>query len=454
MLKMNILELNEDILREIFSYIDYSELYFMLRQVCRHFKKHVDNFVELAAVFMFVHSPGNPSILFYTFKKYNHIVSVYYKDGPPLPRPKVALPTSSILKFDVGSFGGNIKGKVIVGVYYTEVIKQLSKRSKVRLMFSAVALQRQQHCYLTEYRADKNKWVPIESTDIKGIYGADCVMYSCSTANSIVALEEVKGRLFNRSRMEMDLEEGALQNNNCVRNFHFNIENKKDFPTYGNTTIQNLIRQITYRYKPISARTNLSPLPFPLNTIKESSIVQIDEDKILFVGGVNYGNTPNMTLWQGKLSTEKNSSTSSSSNIMDGSNTSFAMSWTSLSAQISRPRLMPLCFKLKNNVFIVGGESTNGEEHLCYDRYNTEEMKLYNGSHELPFPINGKHRVVTDAKETFAVIITTDVASEPVIFTEDQGFVIFTAPPLFLRDFCMKLPCYGMNKNAIFLRIK
>ena len=124
-----------------------------VEMVERHFKKHVDNFLELAAVFMLIHSPGNPSKLFYIFKKHNHIVSIYYRDRPALPCPKGALSCSN-LKFDVGSFGANIKGKLVVGVYYTEIIKKLSKRSEIRLLFSAVPLERQRYCYLNEYQED------------------------------------------------------------------------------------------------------------------------------------------------------------------------------------------------------------------------------------------------------------------------------------------------------------
>ena len=49
---MNILGLSENIFRNIFDFLEYNEVYFKLRKVCRQFKIYVDGYSQIYATFM------------------------------------------------------------------------------------------------------------------------------------------------------------------------------------------------------------------------------------------------------------------------------------------------------------------------------------------------------------------------------------------------------------------
>ena len=136
---MHFLDLNEDVVREIFLYLDYDEVFYTLRKVCKQLKEYVDTYIQLGGVFLLCSVPGMPSKLLHVFKQNGRIVGICPKLGPAIPRPSFAGSSESTFTFDIGSFGYRIKEKIVVGVYYT---KQERNQPELPIFTS---------CYFHEY---------------------------------------------------------------------------------------------------------------------------------------------------------------------------------------------------------------------------------------------------------------------------------------------------------------
>ena len=52
--QIGILYLPENVIRGIFQYLSYEELYLSIRKTCRLFSKHVENYIQIAGVFLLV----------------------------------------------------------------------------------------------------------------------------------------------------------------------------------------------------------------------------------------------------------------------------------------------------------------------------------------------------------------------------------------------------------------
>ena len=96
----------------------------------------------------------------------------------------------------------------------------------------------------------------------------------------------------------------------------------------------------------------------------------------------------------------------------------------------------PICFKLKDNLYVAGGEtiadtnvcssgSTKTVLHrtnlLCCDRYNLKEKTYHKYVYSLPYYVNDVDKILTDAEETFA-IISRMKTGKCLVFTEKDGF--------------------------------
>jgi hypothetical protein len=111
-----------------------------------------------------------------------------------------------------------------------------------------------------------------------------------------------------------------------------------------------------------------------------------------------------------------------------------------------QPRVYPMCFRLRDNVYIAGGEIYHLNEncidscscikhgyhkmyeglwhHLCCDRYHVKERKYYRTDYRLPFFCDEFFHVATDEKETFCIIKPwkNDKDNILLVLLEDHGF--------------------------------
>ena len=70
----NILDLHEDIFREIFRHLDAGTVYFKIRRLCHKMKVYVDQYIQLAGIFMLVTARKRfPDEILYVFQSFRRL---------------------------------------------------------------------------------------------------------------------------------------------------------------------------------------------------------------------------------------------------------------------------------------------------------------------------------------------------------------------------------------------
>ena len=174
-----------------------------------------------------------------------------------------------------------------------------------------------------------------------------------------------------------------------------------------------------------------------------SSLIQIEENKVMLIGGKVMG-CVSTRVFQGTLSlNEKN------------------VTWTELSS-LNIARSNHLCFRLHDTIFVAGGYNTKGHKLKSCERYDIKQNKWYqDNSTEQNLPLRlSDASVVVAPDETFAAIMggfpesdldvsricnvcrkkclfaichVCSVASFVIIFNETDGFKLSKDFTLFKR---------------------
>ena len=138
---VKLLDLHQDVLYEIFEKLERQHLYLHVRHVCKAMKQHVDSYMSLAAKFMLcdqLHYDQTFTRIAYIFKTNSSpfLMDLRKTSAIPLPiSPNSLREISNGFEF-IGSFGGVIKGKIIVGYYCKErIVKIESKKKLIRKIF-------------------------------------------------------------------------------------------------------------------------------------------------------------------------------------------------------------------------------------------------------------------------------------------------------------------------------
>jgi hypothetical protein len=159
--------------------------------------------------------------------------------------------------------------------------------------------------------------------------------------------------------------------------------------------------------------------PLDSNSLFGFNITQVDDNRILLVGGKDKLNNPNLVFWQGSFI---------------GTSLS-TFNWIQIEPESVTPRFQPLCFKLRDTLYIVGGYCienegySDGDALYCCDKYNLKEDKYYKNIHFVPCALSSGNKVATDANETYALIIGkknhwaySRTLTSYLIFKEEVGF--------------------------------
>ena len=442
---MHFLDLNEDVLREIFLYLEYDEVFYVLGNVCKQLKETVDTYIQLGGVFLLCSVPGMPSKLLHIFERNSRIVSICSKLGPALPRPSLVDSLESNVTFDIGSFGCRLKEKNVVGVYYTEKPKHLNFR------LNEVA-DTYKFCYFHEYEPRTNSWIPIESRDKSELYSWTDTLWrqpyilisTCPIADSMmVVLEEYKNNGVNYARL-----------------FHLNCKEPRKAPkkTSKHERFLKAIKLVTKTETPCYTYSEQISLPLDLQGIFKCTIVQVEYDKFMLIGGSNNQQVPNMKIWQGKVFRENNTTWKHG--------TSGKITWSPINIELHEPLASPLCFKLKNNLYIAGGATTenpsgclhlssvdiHGKVHYFCHRYDMKNKEYYDCEYILPLSVNSFDKVTTSADEKFAIILTKEKGTI-LIFTEKDGFSEFPNFSIFGKR-SVKKPFFYNPSTTVLLRVK
>ena len=459
---LTLLDLHEDIFRIIFRYLDDAEVYFTVRVLCQKLKNYVDAYIQLGGIFMLAGEPNkmehvsikNPTFctkLLHVFKQNGKVSSIGCSttmSAIPVPICKKKsqrnkhnrTSTHYSLEYDIGSFGVKFNGKIVVGIYYTEYSGWESswERNKTNLGSD---------CYLAEYDKTKNTWTQIRpnptcynKTDVIGQI-ADAtgdnqvVLTSCPIGDSILMLTWKSLKYFVNDENDQEIH---------IRRLDLNVTDEPKWSILASTMLRE--KYCRNPVQTISSYCNAfnNNLTAPRNSNEimrhctlctitpmhdQCTITQVANNKVILLGGANYFKQPNHRLWEGTLTKDQKTIT-----------------WTSMKLGPIKARIRPICFKLKENLYIAGGQpieatnngssdsKTNRTSLLCCDVYNLQEKKLTKSVHFLPYPVDDVDKIATDADETFALITRLSRRTQHgkngnyLTFTEKYGFEELSNP--------------------------
>ena len=426
---INFLDLNEDIFRRIFNHLEDETVYFILRNVCRKIKQYADTYIQLGGTFMCATGPDNSSEIIYVFKRNDRVISISSKLVASYPRRLHNY--SNIAPTDLISFATIFNQKIVVGTWTWENVDDRQSNDEyvaiptyLRHLLNptpAGRIKGRNEFHVNLYNVRDNKWSkPINVTNL--------IQQTRRRSSSRFANHE-KFCISNwcpigEFKMLLWYTDIAAPENNHQRLLHLNKACTKNanvtLPhnhfTYSSSLIQGPRERARSSLPPLTYLSPLIQAPPPLTDIINFTLTRVSHDKMMLAGGffASY-NKPNPFLWQGTLVNEVT-----------------PLTWESVTDVSITLRLSPTCFKLKDNFYIVGGETpvTTGAANfishnylLCCDKYNLKEKKYYHTAHTLPYPVLGyKSMVATDENETFAIIMNCMTNGRALIFTENRGF--------------------------------
>ena len=408
--QINVLDLSENIFREIFSYLKYHVVYIQIRSICRTIKRYVDDYVQLGAIFICISSAQ----LIHVYKQNKKVVSIRSRSiaSNPIKHPGKCFCD----RYD-DYFNGVFDGKVITGNFtatkdglWVEGVRRDNKFIGPVFEYNPETNQWQKNLpFMISHRNFQLSWYPI---------GDKKLLLLLSTSQT------------NRYNHE---------SNNIGFTQNFTISHE------------------------FSCKQKMLPIMQQINpsiNLRKFTITRLSHNKVMIIGGEMKNNirlynnvAPNIILWQGNLS-----------------NDGIHVDWMRINIEcdVGSNRLEPLCFKLNDNLYIVGGYSEFDEidEDWCNrknpwlaesertsrfrwcDRYNLKQGTYHQNVYYIPYSVNSdSNMVATDAKETFALIGDPIERNRPLIFTEDEGFT--DAPP----GFNFKFTPYSRHGRD-FLRVK
>ena len=176
MSSVKLLDLHQDVLYEIFDKLERKHLYLHVRNVCKVMKKHVDSYMSFIGKFMFcdqsTYNQTFPRIV-YIFKTNSSPFLMDIRKTSAIPEPVSSRnPKELIDGVDfIGSFGGEINGKIIVGYYCKERVFKIKSPCLVKKLLGRHPRIRRRFCrlvpYLYEYQESTCSWIYIPQLERK-----------------------------------------------------------------------------------------------------------------------------------------------------------------------------------------------------------------------------------------------------------------------------------------------
>ena len=419
-----LIDLPEQVLRQIFHYIDFETLFVHLQETCQSMKNVVNQYINMGGVFLMVGRVDSPLELLFVFRQASKRFNVYRKGIAPI--------SCDVSNEHPGSLCGPL-----CPPFYDELDDEPSYFAWNNTIVSC--LKQRQRYVIYQYQFETGKW--------KIIYKNVSVCEAKSHVPPSLHCHPFK------------LPEGTWYPLTCQKNKL-------------NATAPYLdIKHTNYTRKICGAKFCGSDLNVQglteINSLLNYSSVCIDSKRICIVGGVWQSKKEGELFFRTNFRTKIAKGHSSSLNakiilktnevaskdikqqfnrlIMMGEISSSGLSITWKSKYISDIpyRSFPLCFKLKNNLYIAGSyagnidrkahidEVCNHERALvdcfCCDRFDFTIQKYYRNVYSIPYTINrvNQPKVTKNAAETFAVIAFYDLLDcqdKIWIFTEDAGF--------------------------------
>ena len=410
------LKLNEYIFYEIFRHLEYKEVYGVLRTVCRTIKNYVDSYMNITGTFMLAsNSYVNQNLLIQVFNRNNKVVYLHSKVVPSIPN--LDHPYTNLDQgFHSKLFGATIHGNIVIGVFKECLGEQKSFSGAIRYNSVIYNLEKDDNNEL--------RWVVVnpKDDDPKNVDSGDKIFRGNKSFHFNRHCHFISSCCIqSKSGYSLILYNSLPCVYDTITILNFNNKNQ-NMQTYlrripfMETIIQRTKRSVSsfLTYSIINAYQ-----PLDSTSLIGFNITQVDDNRILLVGGKDKWNNPNLVFWQGSFI---------------GASLS-TLNWTQIELESVTPRFQPLCFKLRDTIYIVGGYCiekegySDGDALYSCDNYNLKEGEYYKNVHFVPYALSSGNKVATDTNETYALIIGkknhwaySRTLTSYLIFKEKVGF--------------------------------
>ena len=448
-LQVHFLDMDENIFRVILQHLDAWEVYRNLRLVCRKFNDYAKRYIQHVPEKLFIQSTCSlltflPDCMVNIPLEYlmalkhpsGKIASLRHRVLPsPILRGEQAIIGEYFCKecYYQTAFVNKIAAMLVIGYFYSACSNCKSQHLSLFQLNETHTLDDDEwNLLLAYYDFHVMKWCPIIVSGKTMAYEQpglnDCV--------SICKLSDSSLVLFN-DRFDDQL---------TILRYTFNLQD----------TSKGILKQGDYKHdqeldigkcvEKCTLTCSLKKDRFifeeeeDMHEIVGCCLVQAHENKVMLVGGFyrHYSSHTvdmyNQKLWEGAVADE-------TENLI----------FRAVDLNHVQPRVYPMCFRLRDNVYIAGGEIYHLNDncidgctcinhgyykrdealwhHLCCDRYDVKERKYYRTDYRLPFSCHGFSHVTTDEKQTFCIIKPSTNWSRKsgkenifLVFSEDHGF--------------------------------
>ena len=461
---VTLLDLHQDVLHEIFRYLDRNHLCFSVRHVCKAMKIHVESFMPAIEKFMLVDQSGSNRLfmtilVIYMFKRryYPPLLYMKVKSVFPLPKPVNNSKESITCVELIGNFGGLINERLIAGYFCVE---KVAKPKSLHSLWERLGQKRspfRRFCrlipYLYEYEESTKAWKSVPPHK-KGKIGY--MIYD----------HRVKGEL-SFSRVGNAIIVGLRMKANCQLNevgdpvyawmeshiakFHFYAT--KD--SYKNIKDNRSMIEYSVSYFGIPSQIKGDNFYCTVSSKNSKQEVPGHDNDNIYLHGFNIINGDhNFFICQlqsrlFKLNALNDEVRYHKLPLREGGKYYFC---STLKKSIT--------FKLKSNIYTIGlfedirrkilpiRLQTSSKLSVDYfktlecDRYDIERDEYFASENEIPSFINDVYSVETDSNESYALILTniglipftTKNGFEYGIETEDRWINLESINRIYLQD--------------------
>lgn len=414
MVSPHLVDLPEQILRQILHYLDFETLYFGVNEVCQLTKKLVNQYIEMGGVFLLIgtSSSSSPLDLVYIFRQSSKRFNVRWKRISPV--------SCDVAKEHPGSLCGPL-----CPPFYPGLDNELNYFAWCHTILACV-FQRQRYV-IYQYRFATDQWNIIYS-NVSPCECKDRVLPS-QHSHPVKLLEGATGPLT------------FLHKNIKETTPYMEIKSRKD-------------SGLIYEAKFCDTREVCIVRLAEMDSFFNYASVCVDPKRIYIVGGFSRSQKGSKRNKNAKIPRAyidkyqlngKIHCFNKTIFLAELSSDRFSIIWRSKYLDDMPFRDIPLCFKLKNNMYIAGNLSgtqslqredteisscnhnSNSVSCICCDRFDFSNEKYYRNVYSIPYTLSRVFRpkVIKDENESFAVIAFYDLldCQEKIwTFTEDSGF--------------------------------
>ena len=170
---------------------------------------------------------------------------------------------------------------------------------------------------------------------------------------------------------------------------------------------------------------SLGRIPSPIG-LRDFTITKIGCTKLILIGGVNVPSHPYQSNSRSNPSSTKRTTLPSHNTFLGEVNIDkMDVSWKKLDP-MKKGRCMHITFKMKDNIYVVGGLVVGKTVVSCCERYSLTMNRWFPTKYQLPYPLCNASVVVT-SDELFAVITGGEdqnrkATNKIIVFDEANGF--------------------------------